>query len=69
MESIEAEILEFKLNYQTKEYLMSKNNTSANLPEQKVRQQGQNKPEITELSFEAMETISGGAGKVKWSLN
>jgi hypothetical protein len=45
-----------------KEYTMSKN-TSANPPEKEVRQQGQNKPEITELSFEAMETISGGAAK------
>ncbi|MFM2378201.1 MAG: hypothetical protein RLZZ143_777 [Cyanobacteriota bacterium] len=46
---------------------MSKKNTAANPPEKEVRQQGQNKPEITELSFEAMETISGGAAKVKWS--
>ena len=38
---------------------MSKN-TDANPPKKVVRQQGQNKPEITELSFEAMETISGG---------
>lgn len=45
---------------------MSKN-TDANPPKKVVRQQGQNKPEITELSFEAMETISGGAAKVKWS--
>jgi hypothetical protein len=39
---------------------MSKKNTAANPPEKEVRQQGQNKPEITELSFEAMETLSGG---------
>lgn len=38
---------------------MSKN-TSANPPQKEVRQQGQNKPEIIELSFEAMETLSGG---------
>jgi hypothetical protein len=48
-----------------KEYTMSKN-TSANPPQKEVRQQGQNKPEITELSFEAMETLSGGRGK-SWS--
>ncbi|BCL38509.1 hypothetical protein [Nostoc sp. MS1] len=46
---------------------MSKKNTVTNGQEKEVRQQ-QNKPAITELSFEAMETISGGAGKVKWGL-
>ncbi len=40
---------------------MSKNKTSANSPEKEVRQKGQNKSEIIELSFEAMETLSGGA--------
>ena len=44
---------------------MSKN-TSANPPQKEVRQQGQNKPEITELSFEEMETLSGGRGRTKW---
>jgi hypothetical protein len=39
-------------------------NTSANRLEKEVRQQGQNQPEITELSFEAMETISGGGRAV-----
>jgi hypothetical protein len=45
---------------------MSKKNTAANPPEKEVRQQGQNKPEITELSFEAMETLSGGCDRTKW---
>lgn len=47
---------------------MSKNNTSTSRPrpEKETNQQGQNKPEITELSFEAMETISGGTGKACW---
>jgi hypothetical protein len=48
---------------------MSKN-TSANPPQKEVRQKGQNQPEITELSFEAMETLSGGLEievKVKWT--
>lgn len=38
---------------------MSKN-TSANRPAKEVRQEVKSKPEITELSFEAMETLSGG---------
>ena len=38
---------------------MSKN-TSANRPAKEVRPEVKSKPEITELSFEAMETISGG---------
>jgi hypothetical protein len=42
-----------------KEYTMSKN-TSANRPAKEVRQEVKSKPEITELSFEAMETLSGG---------
>ncbi|MBU7586934.1 MAG: hypothetical protein KAF91_29480 [Nostoc sp. TH1S01] len=47
---------------------MSKNNNVTNRQKKEVRQQEQNKPAITELSFEAMETISGGAAKVKWGL-
>jgi hypothetical protein len=38
---------------------MSKN-TSANRPAKEVRPEVKSKPEITELSFEAMETLSGG---------
>ncbi|MBF2005852.1 hypothetical protein ACF3DV_17725 [Chlorogloeopsis fritschii PCC 9212] len=47
---------------------MSKKNTATNKPEKEVRQQEQNQTEITELSFEAMETISGGATLHKSSL-
>jgi hypothetical protein len=47
---------------------MSKKNIAANRPEKETRQKEQNKPEVAELSFEAMETISGGAAKVKWSM-
>ncbi len=41
-------------------------NKSTNSVESQVRQQ-EVKSENVELSFEAMETISGGAAKVKWS--
>jgi hypothetical protein len=49
-----------------KEYAMSKN-TSANRPAKEVRPEVKSKPEITELSFEAMETLSGGGWCTKWS--
>ncbi len=47
---------------------MSKNNSSVTINSlgNKVRQQEKSKPEIAELSFESMETISGGAAKVCW---
>jgi hypothetical protein len=47
---------------------MSKNNSSATINSlgNNVRQQEKNKPEIVELSFESMETISGGCCKVCW---
>jgi|GEM_PF-4271419 len=38
---------------------MSNKNT-ANRPAKEVRSQVNSKPQITELSFEAMETLSGG---------
>jgi hypothetical protein len=47
---------------------MSKN-TSANRPAKEVRPEVKSKPEITELSFEAMETLSGGLSCAKWSAN
>ena len=42
---------------------MSKKNTAANRPVKEVRPEVKSKPEITELSFEAMETLSGGSSK------
>jgi hypothetical protein len=39
---------------------MFNKNTSANRPANEVRPEVKSKPEITELSFEAMETLSGG---------
>lgn len=42
---------------------MFNKNTSANRPANEVRPEVKSKPEITELSFEAMETLSGGRGK------
>ncbi len=45
---------------------MSKNN---NRSEKEVRKPVENKPEIVELSFEAMETLSGGRpAPKKWKL-
>jgi hypothetical protein len=42
------------------------NNKNLNKVEQ--NQKPEKTAEITELSFEAMETIAGGLAKVKWSL-